>query len=76
MDKEISYIFETIRICIMKESGVVISCFWHTDETVQKEELGMGEAELKDFDFRNVTFYHIAALAPARDDNQELNHVK
>ncbi|HCW09266.1 MAG TPA: hypothetical protein DGG95_18065 [Cytophagales bacterium] len=58
----------------MKKVGVVISCFWNTPDTLEKERLSLGEVKDEEYDIRNVTFYNIDGLAPAKDDDDVFNN--
>jgi len=42
--------------------------FFNNDDTSKKKDLGIETPEMSEFDIREVTFYSISAIAPAKGE--------
>jgi len=48
--------------------GVILPCYFHTEETAKLEELELYEKiRNEDYDVRDIRFYQVAAIAPHGD---------
>lgn len=47
---------------------IIIDCVWHSDDTTVKESCGI-DFSYEDCEFRQVTFFNINAIAPAKPEN-------
>jgi uncharacterized membrane protein len=57
----------------MITTGLVLPIIWHNDDTRTKKDLGI-DFKLEDCDTKEIIFYHINAILPSNDDNDEYNY--